>query len=512
MTGGALDEAEEEDDSEDPYDEDDLTPIQFTAQEEPSEITTQQGAARRPEPVTLMDPPASAADSAVPPVGAPQPGGAPASRRATPMPVRAKPAPEPIGTVPSHEVEHVDQTTPGSSFDDVTVPLPEGGMQSTAPMSDRELLARWMAEMGKTPLLLIIPNNEARLALQQAAEKLGFSVLCVDNGKAGYSSAIRVRPVAILSDLRVRDMEGRELLGAIRTDFMVRETPFLMISGDDLSERLAGGAGEAMAPILKGLETALKPRSQLYAALKDGAGGELAGRLDAVGIGMLLKSVGAAKLSGQLLLHKGEQQSAEVAFSRGEICGATITAPGTAVGPLAMLHILGYEWQDFRFVPADMLTEHQVPLGALARLVESASQQNNALLTRIYQQGMGIDDISVDRAALDSYLQTISPDSLEVLIRLVEGESATSLVAQRIAAPGLLRSMLFDLRRKAVIRIASLRPVRMETPLEVPLPPLPTEASEVKQRRRWLVVVVAGFTTVLLAAGGYLVYWHFSAG
>lgn len=369
------------------------------------------------------------------------------------------------------------------------------------PMAVRE----WLAQVACAPLLLIVSNHQARSALANAAEQAGFAVLCVENGREGYNSAGRVRPVAILGDLKMPDMEGRELVAAIRTDFVVRETPVLLISGEELAAKMRSTGGAAVEAVLRGLGTALAPRVQLFERLRSGIPGEVAGRMEPIGITTLLRTLGAAKLSGRLEVRKGELRSAEVTFSRGEISAVTVNVPHSAVGPLALLHLLAYEWQEFCFDPVEQFDEHLVPLGDLSHLVQTASQQNNVLAARIFKQGMRIDDVQIERNALDLYLQTLAPDSLEVLIRLVEGEPSATLVAQGVASPGLLRSMVYDLRRQGVIRVSSLRPVRLEGltgEVQPVRPPAPA-------RRRWLVVVAAGFATVLLAAGGYLVYWHF---
>jgi DNA-binding response OmpR family regulator len=367
-------------------------------------------------------------------------------------------------------------------------------------------LSSWL-QVNRTPLLVIVPNDRARMTLTRRAEQLGFKVLCAETGREGYASAIKVRPVAVLADLKMPDMDARELVAAVRTDFMVRETPFLMLSGDELAARISTTGESAVEPIAKGLVTALMPRVQLYERLKAGAEDAVEGPVEPIGTSTLLRTLGAVRVSGNLRLSKGEN-TAEVVLSRGEIWAATLSAPQVAVGPLALMHLTGYEWQDFVFMPRERMQsdEDQVSLGGVAQLVEAACQQNNILLARIYKQGVDLDEVTLDRGALDLYLQALTPDAIEWLIRLVEGEPAASLVTQGAPA-NLLRSMVFDLRRRGVVHPTSLRPVRIEhLSAETRVPPV------VERRgggRRWLVVLVAGFTTVLLAAGGYLVYWHF---
>jgi hypothetical protein len=191
-------------------------------------------------------------------------------------------------------------------------------------------------------------------------------------------------------------------------------------------------------------------------------------------------------------------------FRRGEVCGATVNLREPAVGPMAMLHILGLEWQAYTFLP-DVVSGGQVPLGDLAALIDTACQQNNIFLARLYQLGIAQEDVVVDKQALDGYLNKLPPGSLELLVRLVEGERAAALQEKGIAPPALLKTILHDLRRKALVLPTSMRPVRVESDkLHRAGPAL--GVTQKRRDRRWLVVLLTGLLTVLVVAGCFLVY------
>jgi len=407
----------------------------------------------------------------------------------TPAMVRSRPLPQ-------------VEPTPASSTSGSPAAAPP-----PAALAPRGALRRWLGERGAT-LLIVAPSSAARVLppLQQAAEELGFQVHHVTTGLDAYRFALERRPTAVLSDLRGPDLDGRELLAAIRSDFCVRETPFIMVSSEYLASQLQLEGLAGLGPILQGLEAALAPRVALEERAR--SGGELAGWVEPVGLSFLLRAIGSAGLSGRLQLNTKEGRGAVVIYRRGEICGATVNAAQATVGPMAMLHLLGYEWQEFSFV-VEPVDSAQVPLGELEALIETAFQQNNVLLNRVYQQGVQIEDVSVDSNALDLYLQRLPAGSLELLIRLVEGEKAGVLAEKNLAAPGLLKSILHDLRRKAVIQPLSMKPVRTE---ERPQAPSASTPAPTKKRRRWLVVVIACLLTVLLAGGGYFAYWYFYLG
>lgn len=378
-----------------------------------------------------------------------------------------------------------------------------------AALAPRPALRGYLEERQATLLIVAPPTAErARAPLQQAAEELGFVVQHVATGLEAYRFALERRPTAVLSDLRGPELDGRELLAAIRSDFCVRETPFIMVSSEYLASQLQLEGIAGLAPIVSGLEAALAPRVTLEERAR--TGGELSGFVEPVGLSYLLRTIGGAGLSGRLQLNTKEGRGAVVFFRRGALCGATVNAAQATVGPMAMLHLLGYEWQEFVFVP-EVVDSALAPLGELEELIETSFQQNNMLLTRVYQQGVQIEDVSVDSNALDHYLQRLPAGSLELLIRLVEGEKAAVLAEKNVAAPGLLKSILHDLRRKAVIQPLSMKPAKLEERVDLPASPSASPAPPVR-RRRWLVVLIACLVTVLLSAGGYFAYFYLYLG
>jgi DNA-binding response OmpR family regulator len=374
---------------------------------------------------------------------------------------------------------------------------PRGG----TPTPSRQVLRQWLTSVS-SPLLLVIPSPPARQLLQRAVEEMGFQVVNVGTGVEAYTTALRTRPVALVADLRGPSLDGRELLAAVRSDFHVRETPFIIVSSEYLLSQVQAGGPMALGPILHGLESALAPRVNLQERLRPDQG-EITGWVEPIGTAYLLRVLGHAGLSGRLDLKTRDVRQAEVIFRRGEICGATVNTSEPTVGPLAMLHVLGLEWQEYTFLP-DVVDGGQVPLGDLGQLIETACQQNNILLARLYQHGVKNEDVLVDGTTLDLYLGRLPQASLELLVKLMEGTPAVTLAEAGQAAPGLLKSILHDLRRKGVLLPTSMRAVRTDGDK----PAKPISRSKPRSGRRWLVIVLTGLLTVLLAVGGYLVYWR----
>ena len=407
--------------------------------------------------------------------------------------------------------------------EDTAAGFPEGLQIPAASMepADREQLREYLVRYIRRPLLLAVNVKDVRDLLQREAEKLGFSVIHAESGQETWNITHQQRPIALLSDLHLGDVDGRELLAAVRSDFIVRETPFLILSGADLDRQIKTEGQEAVDPVLRGLESVLGPRIKLYHHLFFKPKVPAVGWVEPIGICNLLRTFSDASMSGRLLFRFGEQRNAEVTFQRGQICGATVNAPQASVGPLALLHLVGLEWKEFYFAP-DEGGRGRVPLGEVQQLLDASSQQNATLMAGLYQYGVKLEDVIIDNTSMNSYLQALPTSSLDVLIRLSEGEPPAELIQDGIGAPGQLKSLLFDMRRKGVIKPTSLKPLRseddsepeIEVPESEPVAEAPVVPNQYQRKgpARWVVVLVAGAVTVILAAGGYLVYQYLISG
>lgn len=409
---------------------------------------------------------------------------------------------------------------------EVVVPLSQLQQASPTPAplptSAADARGELLAALGAPPLLLVMPDATARGVFEAAIKQQGFNVLSARSAAEGLALVLQRRPVAVICEAELPDADGRELLAGVRCDFRVRETPFIIVGTKAMAPALQQTGVGAVAPVLGGLTTALGPRVELFARVKLMAG-EVGGRVEPVGLVNLLRTLGAARVSGRLHLRVGEIRNAEVTFGRGEVCGVTVNAPQVSVGPLAMLHLVGYEWQEYVFHP-DPGDSARVPLGDLVPLVETGMQQNNTFLARVYAEGTKLEDVQVERSALDAYLQTQGPQSYELLIQLIEGEAGSALAEAGAAPAAALKSVLFELRRRAVLRPLSLRPTRAEQALSWGVfEPMVGETSiseeswapaltTGRRRRRWPVVLAACLITVLLALGGFFVYRYVKVG
>jgi CheY-like chemotaxis protein len=88
--------------------------------------------------------------------------------------------------------------------------------------------------------ILVVDDSElvqelARIAL---ADEAGWDVHCVASGSAAVREAASLRPDAVLLDVEMPEMDGRETVAALRGQEATEQTPVLFLTGhDDPAER-----------------------------------------------------------------------------------------------------------------------------------------------------------------------------------------------------------------------------------------------------------------------------------
>lgn len=89
-------------------------------------------------------------------------------------------------------------------------------------------------------VLLIDDDDLVRLTLHAYLEDSGCEVLDAAGGREGLDRFARERPDVVLTDLRMPDMDGLQLLAAIKK--ISPATPVIVMSGIGDSGALLGGA------------------------------------------------------------------------------------------------------------------------------------------------------------------------------------------------------------------------------------------------------------------------------
>jgi CheY-like chemotaxis protein len=81
------------------------------------------------------------------------------------------------------------------------------------------------------PTILVIEDSEPiRRILGLLLEGHGYQVVAVDGGREGVVAAQRLSPCAITLDLSLPDLDGREVLRALKADVRTRGVPIIVVS------------------------------------------------------------------------------------------------------------------------------------------------------------------------------------------------------------------------------------------------------------------------------------------
>jgi CheY-like chemotaxis protein len=89
--------------------------------------------------------------------------------------------------------------------------------------------------MSKT-ILVIDDDKLIREGLGALLKNAGQIVLEAADGKEGLEIAQKEHPDLIVTDLRMPNMSGQEMIDAIRDDKTIKDTPIVILTNDESSE------------------------------------------------------------------------------------------------------------------------------------------------------------------------------------------------------------------------------------------------------------------------------------
>jgi CheY-like chemotaxis protein len=117
-------------------------------------------------------------------------------------------------------------------------------------------------------ILIVDDNADARTMLTILLEDQGYMVICAENGRAALDLLNAQRPDLIITDLQMPELDGIELVKALRRESDLKDIPVLIMSAQQtevLSEALEAGANAAFSKpvqlqfLIKLIENLLMP-------------------------------------------------------------------------------------------------------------------------------------------------------------------------------------------------------------------------------------------------------------
>lgn len=103
-------------------------------------------------------------------------------------------------------------------------------------------------------LILVVDDNaDARFMLKFVLEAQGFAIICAEDGQAALDLIKSHRPDLVITDIQMPNLDGIELIKALRIQNETRDTPVMIMSAqhdDILADALkAGGNAAAFKPV-----------------------------------------------------------------------------------------------------------------------------------------------------------------------------------------------------------------------------------------------------------------------
>jgi len=125
------------------------------------------------------------------------------------------------------------------------VPDREKGLQLGAvdylskPINEEQLLELVRRVLHRRGFILVVDDDRDHLSLmREALRRHGFSVQTTGQGKRALQIAREVHPALILLDLKLRDVDGYQVLRNLKSDPRTRDIPVVIMSGSLTDEEL----------------------------------------------------------------------------------------------------------------------------------------------------------------------------------------------------------------------------------------------------------------------------------
>lgn len=107
------------------------------------------------------------------------------------------------------------------------------------PIDEEQLIDLVRRVLHRRGLILVVDDDRDNLSLmREALRRHGFSVQTTGQGKRALQIARETHPALILLDLRLRDVDGYQVLRNLKSDPRTRDIPVVMMSGSVTDEEL----------------------------------------------------------------------------------------------------------------------------------------------------------------------------------------------------------------------------------------------------------------------------------
>lgn len=82
-------------------------------------------------------------------------------------------------------------------------------------------------------VLVVDDDNLIRKSLTAALKKAGYNVAEAENGRAGLDKALSLQPDLIVTDVRMPELDGLQMVDRLRVDEWGKNVPIIVLSSDE---------------------------------------------------------------------------------------------------------------------------------------------------------------------------------------------------------------------------------------------------------------------------------------
>jgi len=283
--------------------------------------------------------------------------------------------------------------------------------------------------------LLLVDGDPASLRLTEISlKKAGFSVTAASTGREALEKCQISPPDLVISETRMKELDGFELCRSLREDERFRSIPFVFLTGEkSVEDKVRGlelGVDDYLTKpiyikeIVARVRMLLQRRDRERLERKEGRAG-FTGSLGEMAMVDLVQTLELGRKSGVMRIVSLEHRRATVWFRDGQIVDCET---GSLVGEPAFYRVLHWSDGDFAVEFGPIEREPRISLSTRSLLLEGMRQLDE--WGRLAEQMPALDRVlEVDGEMLSRRLAEI-PDDVNATLRLFDGQRSLQQVIE----------------------------------------------------------------------------------
>src|SRR6185436_10801347 len=281
--------------------------------------------------------------------------------------------------------------------------------------------------MAKQSLLLVDGDTKSLRVLEVSLKKAGFNVTTAVNGQDALAKVETSAPDLIISDTKMPEMDGFELVERLKQNLDWASIPFIFLtSQSDVEDKIRGlelGVEDYLTKpiyikeILTRVKILLQKKQRQSLEEKRESRTKFAGQLSDMAVVDLIQTIEISRKSGVIHFKHPDGKRAAIYFRNGKVIDAEL---GRLSGEAAVYRLLIWTEGDFEVEFKNVRRKDVIELSSQGLLMEGMRRVDE--WGRLCEQLPPLDSIfEVDYRELADRLAEI-PDEVNSVLRLFDGK------------------------------------------------------------------------------------------